>query len=219
MKRPPLPGHKIKVMLVDDHAILREALAGILEPQPEFSVVGSFSSVREATAPEITPPDVIVLDVTMPEMGGLGGMPQLLKRFPRARVLMLSMHPAEVFGLRALKAGAKGYLTKETRPSELVEAIRRVGTGGRVIPEEMVEVLASGVDPSVVAPPHEQLTDREFEILQRLAAGAKTAEIAKDLGLSARTVSNDRQRIFQQLGFQSNADVARYAMENHLPTS
>lgn len=205
-----------KILLVDDHAILREALSSILRSRPEFTVVGAFSSVRAAVEPGITPPDVIVLDITMPEIGGLAGLPMLRKRFPRARVLMLSMHSPEIFGLRALRAGAKGYLTKETKPSELIAAIRTVAAGGRVIPEELVEVLATSLDPSVQNALHEKLSDREFEVLQRLAVGDKVTDIARELQLNVRTISNDRTQVMEKLHLQSQADLVRYAMDHQL---
>ncbi|HPF70160.1 MAG TPA: response regulator transcription factor [Candidatus Krumholzibacteria bacterium] len=207
-----------RIMLIDDHAVLRGALAGLLSGLPEFRVVADYGTVHEALGPAAPEPDVIVQDVSLPEVGGLAALPLLRQRFPQARVLMLSMHPVEVFGLRAIRAGAHGYLTKEASPDELADAIRRVAAGRRVIPDELAEILATAADPHATCAPHETLSDREHAVLVRLAAGARVSDIADEMHLSVKTVSTYRRRILDKMQLESTADLVRYALEHELLT-
>jgi two-component system invasion response regulator UvrY len=207
---------KTSVILIDDHAVLRGALAGMLAGMADFTVLGDFGTVHEALDSEITDADVIIQDVTMPDVGGLAALPLLRERFPRARVLMLSMHPAEVFGLRAFRAGAQGYLTKEASPQELTDAIRSIAEGRLVVPPEVVGNLAVTADPQQRVAPHEHLSEREFDVLKLMAAGERPSDIAERLQVSIKTVSTYRRRILDKLGLETNADLVRYALENEL---
>lgn len=210
------PQARTNVILIDDHAVLRGALAGMLAGLPDFTVLGDFGTVHEALDSEIADADVIIQDVTMPDVGGLAALPLLRERFPRARVLMLSMHPAEVFGLRAFRAGAHGYLTKEASPEELTEAIRSLAAGRMVVPVEIVGSLAAVADPQQRVAAHEHLSEREFAVLKGLAAGERASDIADRMQVSIKTISTYRRRILDKLGLETTADLVRYAMENDL---
>ncbi len=210
------PGDDIRIVIIDDHAVLRAALAGMLDATGGLQVIASFGSVTDAVAAGTPTPDVVLLDVSMPEIGGLAGLPMVRERFPRAGVLVLSMHPVEVFGVQVMRAGAKGYLTKEAEPAELVAAIRRVADGRAAISEELAELLADASHPDRGQAPHESLTSREMEVMQRLVAGARVTDIANELHLSVKTVSTYRGRIIEKMGLNSTADLVRYALEHQL---
>ena len=206
----------IRLMLVDDHSILRGGLASMLDGHDGIDVVGSFGSVGEALATKDPDPDVIVQDITMPGIGGLEAVGMYKERFPKVRILMLSMHPAPTFGLRAIRAGALGYMNKTAAPDELIAAVLRVAKGQRVIPPDLAEALLDqNMSPSE-RPPHEELSDREYIVFRRLCAGARVVEIAEELSLSAKTVSTYRRRILDKMGMQSTTELVRYAVEHDL---
>jgi DNA-binding NarL/FixJ family response regulator len=160
--------------------------------------------------------DVIVLDMSMPGRSGLDLIRQVKQEQPQARVLVLSMHQEDQYAVRALKAGASGYLNKDSAPEMLVGAIRKVAAGGAFISPAIAEQLAQGVIRSDERLPHTLLSDREFQVFQSLANGESVSAIADKLSLSVKTVSTHKTRIMQKMGMQSAADLIRYALEHRL---
>ncbi|PYX66942.1 MAG: DNA-binding response regulator [Acidobacteria bacterium] len=160
--------------------------------------------------------DVIVLDITMPGRGGLEVLKEIKKSRPKVPVLVLSMHPEDQFAVRVLKAGASGYMTKETAPEELVGAIKKVVAGGRHISPSLGEIMAAYLTVKTDKPPHELLSNREFQVLRQIASGKTVSEIARELSLSVRTVSTYRTRILEKMGLKTNAELTHYAFQNQL---
>lgn len=160
--------------------------------------------------------DVIVLDINMPGRSGLDLLRELKDRFPRVKVLILSMNPEDRFAIRALKAGASGYITKESAPDELVKAIRKVYDGGKYVSHTLAEKLAFRLDEAHDKPLHENLSDREFQVLQRMGEGKTLHEIAEELSLGLSTISTYRTRILEKMNLRSSAEIIHYAIKNHL---
>jgi len=207
----------LKVLIADDHAIVRQGLRQILTEIPELSVVGEVDNGQDAlTRVRAEPWDVLVLDMSMPGRGGLDVLKDVRRERPETRVLVLSMHPEDQFAVRMLKAGASGYLTKETATEELVKAVRKVLTGGKYISAALAEKLAFDVNSDVDKPLHEKLSDREFQVMRRLAAGKTVQEIADELMLSPKTISTYRARVLEKLELKSNAELIHSAIGNKL---
>lgn len=160
--------------------------------------------------------DVVLLDITMPGMDGVDVLSQLKDEKPRLPVLMLSMHPEEQYAVRALRAGASGYLTKESAPEELVTVIRKVSAGGRYVSSSLAERLAAVVQENAKRLPHETLSNREYQVMCLIATGKTVMEIAKKLSLSVKTISTYRSRILEKMKMNNNAELTRYAIENRL---
>jgi DNA-binding NarL/FixJ family response regulator len=201
----------IGILIADDHPIVREGLKRILEECPDMRVVAeavdSSEVVEKSRQPGV---DVLLLDVSMPGPGFLETLQRIRAREPSPRVLVLSVHPEDQFAVRALRAGAAGYLTKDQSPEELAEAIRRVQHGGRYVSRALAE--PSELEPDTQRPPHESPSDREDQVFERLAAGQSVKEIASELALSPKTVSTYRTRILQKMKLGSNAELIRYAV-------
>ena len=205
----------IRILLADDHTVFRQSLKEVIENEADFSVVREASSGREAISRAAGEDlDLILLDISMPDAHGLDVLKQLKQTCPRTRVLILSMHPEMQYGLRALKAGASGYLTKDCEVAELVAAIRRVHNGRMHISPTLREFLAETTIGREGRAPHETLSDRELEILTMIASAMRVKDIAAKLGLSPKTVSTYRQRLLRKLNMESNAELALYA-RNH----
>jgi len=207
----------IRLFIADDHPIVREGLRRIIGDCPDIQVVGEANDgdalrdrLREQEA------DVIVLDISMPGPPFLELMMQLQNEWPDLKILIVSAHPEDQYAVRAFRAGAVGYLTKDQSTDELAEAIRRVFRGGRYITPRLAEQLAFELGPQSVAEPHSQLSDREFRVLLLLSAGRSLKEIAGELGVSPKTVSTYRTRVLRKLNLQTNADLVRYAIEHDL---
>jgi two-component system, NarL family, invasion response regulator UvrY len=160
--------------------------------------------------------DVVILDITMPGRGGLEILKEIKKARPKLPVLVLSMHPEDQFAVRVLKAGASGYMTKESAPEELVGAIRKVLAGGRHISPSLAEIMAAYLTVKTEKPPHELLSNREFQVLRQIASGRTVSEIARELSLSVRTVSTYRTRILEKMGMKTNSELTHYAFQNQL---
>ncbi len=206
----------IRVMVVDDHTVVREGLKRIIDLESDMRVVKEGASGEEAIQGAMAGDiDVMVLDVTMPGRSGLDALTEIKKLRPHIRVIILSMLTEEQAGVRALRAGASGYLTKESAPDEMVRAIRKVSEGVRYITPGLAEKLASIIQDGEDTL-HAKLSNREFEVLRLLAKGKSVTEIAKQLSLSDRTVSTYRSRILEKIGVSSNADLVRYALEHKL---
>jgi DNA-binding NarL/FixJ family response regulator len=207
----------IRVLIADDHAIVRRGLRQILQELPGVDGVDEAANGPDALA-RIRKGvyHLVLLDISMPGSSGLDVLKQIKAEQPKLPVLMLSMHPEEQYAVRALKAGASGYLTKETAPEQLVTAVARILEGRKYVSESLAEHIASGFDHSGERLPHEELSDREFQILRMLASGRTVTEIGTELALSAKTVSTYRTRVLSKMGFRTNADITRYALQYKL---
>lgn len=207
---------KIRVFIADDHALVRKGLRQIFEESDNIQVVGEACDYPSlAAGVKATPFDVLVLDISMPGRNGIDSLRMLLKDKPGLRALIVSMYPEDQFALRALKAGAKGYLTKTSGPENLVEAVTQIAAGRKFLTPEVALALAESVAEDE-GPRHASLSDREFQTLRLIAAGRKLSEIAAEMALSAKTVSVYRARLLEKLGMKTNAELTRYALENRL---
>jgi two-component system invasion response regulator UvrY len=207
----------IRIVIADDHAILRQGLRQILVAQSDFEVVGEASNHGEVMQLlRSVSCDVLVLDIAMPGKNGIETLKQVKQELPKVRVLVLSMYPEDQYAIRALKAGAAGYLTKVTASDQLVHAIRQVTRGRRYITAELAESLAASIGRDSDVPPHDFLSDREFQTLRLIAAGRTLTQIGDALALSPKTVSVYRARVLAKLQLQSNAELMRYALEHNL---
>ena len=208
----------IRVIFADDHPVVREGIQNILDNEIDIDCLASASSGKELLSllDEHTP-DIVVLDITMQEKSGLELIKDVKARFGQIPVLILTVHPAERFALRALKAGAKGYLCKTSITKELPKAIRHiVKRKKRYITDEVAEQLAGQVDQSSNRPIHEDLSDREFEIMCEIASGSSVTEIAEELSISPHTVHTYRNRIKEKMNLSSDVDMTRYVLNNDL---
>jgi DNA-binding NarL/FixJ family response regulator len=207
----------MRVLIADDHAVFRR---GLRETLAEFFFKVTFGEAK--TAQETVELvrrhdwDVVILDISMPGKSGLDVLDELRRLRPRLPILLLSMHPEEQFARRALKAGAAGYLTKESVPEELKEAVRKVVAGGRYVSATLAEKLAVDLRGGADTPLHELLSDREFQVLRMIASGRSVKDIAEELSLSVKTVSTYRARILEKSGMKTNAELIRYALQSQL---
>jgi len=207
----------IRVLLADDHAIVRAGLKEILAGTGDITVAGEATNGQEVMARVRGHDyDVAVLDLSMPGRSGIELIKQVKDEKPKLRILVLSMHSEEQYAVRALKAGASGYLTKDSAAEQLVAAIRRIAAGGAYVSPETAERLALGAAPGAEVAPHTLLSDREFQVLQLIAGGQSVGEIARRLSLSVKTVSTHKTRILQKMGLANQAELIRYALEHKL---
>ena len=207
----------IKVLIADDHPIVRQGMRQILSDIPDMEVAGEAVNGQEALDQVRSGGwDVLVLDITMPDRSGFDILKDLKLEQPHLPVLVLSIHAEEQLAVRVLKAGAAGYLTKENAPGELVKAIRKVVSGGKYISRGLAERLAFDLDMDSARPRHETLSDREFQVMQLMASGKTLTEVAEELSLSTKTVSTYRTRLLEKMNFKTNAEIIRYAIENGL---
>jgi two-component system, NarL family, invasion response regulator UvrY len=207
----------MKVFIADDHILIREGLKKILKCESDLDVVGDTGDAFEV-APFIreNEVDVLILDLNLPEKSGLEILKEVKVIKPSLHVLILSMNPEDRFATRTLKAGASGYITKESAPEELIKAIRKVSSGGKYVSQALAEKLAFDLDLSVKKSCQDLLSDREFEILRFIANGKSQTDIASDLSLSPSTVNTYRSRILDKLNLKTNADLIYYALQNKL---
>jgi DNA-binding NarL/FixJ family response regulator len=207
----------IKILIADDHPIVRRGLHQILAEQPDMAVLGEAQNAQELLElARRADWDVVVLDISMPDRGGLEALKELKALRPGAAVLVLSIHPEDQYAGRARKAGAAGYLTKDSAPEELVKAIRKVLAGGKYVSPSFAEMLALRLDAGLAKPLHEALSDREYQVLCLIASGKTVSQIAAELALSVKTVSTYRGRILEKMNMQSNAELTRYTIQNGL---
>ncbi len=206
----------INVLIADDHALIREGLKKILKSEPDMTLVGEASNVHELYD-QLRKVDatIVLLDISMPGESGLDALKELRQKHPKLPVLILSVHPEQRFAVRALRAGASGYITKESAVEELVQAIRKIVGGGKYVSLSLAEQLATELETGS-RPPHELLSDREYQVMCMIAAGKKSSEIAEELSVSLSTVNTYRNRIFEKMKMQSNVELTRYALENEL---
>ena len=207
----------IRALIADDHAVVRQGLKQILGDTPEMVVAGEATTGQEVLDKVRAETwDVVVLDISMPDRSGLDVLKQLRSERPKLPVLVLSMHSEDQYAVRVLKAGASGYLTKDSAPDELVKAIRKVVSGGRYVSSFLAEKLAFEIGTDSSRLPHETLSDREFQVLRLIAAGKSVTEIAAELYLSVKTVSTYRARMLEKMNLGTTAELMHYAMQNHL---
>ncbi len=207
----------IRVLIADDHTVVRQGLKQILADDPQLSVAGEAADGNEVLeALETLNVDALVLDITMPGRNGLDVLKEVKRKRPALPVLVLSMHPEDQFAIRILRAGAAGYITKESAPEELVGALRKVCSGGKYVSPQLAEKLAFFIGDESARPLHEKLSDREFEVLRMLALGKTVTEVAEELLLSVKTVSTYRSRVLEKMNMSSNAELTRYALQNAL---
>lgn len=207
----------IRILLADDHQMFREGVCSLLEKRSDMTVVAEASTGQEALARASEhSPDVVLLDVSVPGRGSLETAAELKRRDPRVHLLILTAYPEDRFAVRCLKAGADGYLTKDHTFDELITAIHKVHTGGKYVSPSLAEHLVLSLDHDFGTPPHETLSDREFQVMRMIAAAQTVSEIAAELSLSVKTISTYRSRILKKLGLRNNAEVMQYAIERNL---
>jgi two-component system, NarL family, invasion response regulator UvrY len=207
----------IRILIADDHAILRRGLKEILVREIQDVICGEAGTAQQVLS-EVGHQkwDLVILDVTMPGRSGLDVLKDLRALRPKLPVLILSMHSESQLGKRALKAGASGYMNKESAPEELIQAIRKVLSGGRYVSPALAEKLAFDLDAHAIQAPHEKLSAREFEVMRMIGSGKTISEIAEELRLSATTVSTHRARILEKMNLNTTAELIHYAVTNHL---
>lgn len=207
----------INVLIVDDHAIVRRGLRQILAGIADMTVDGEASNGMEALEQVRRGScDVVLLDISMPGLNGIDLLKRIRHERPALPVLILSMHGEDQFAVRALRAGASGYLTKESAPELLVAAIRKAAGGGKHISAGLAERLAGELDSARARPVHDLLSDREHQILRLIVAGNSLTEIAAQLSLSVKTVSTHKSRMMQKMNIRNNAELIQYAIEHKL---
>jgi len=207
----------IRVCVVDDHAVVREGLKRIIGENPGMAVTAEAGDGFEAVKViHAEPCDVILLDITMPHQSGLEVLKQIHGESPNLPVLVLSMHSEDQYAVRVLRAGAAGYLTKESAPTKLVQAIRKVVRGGKYVSTTLAEKLICDLNSDSAKAPHEILSDREYQVLCMIASGKTVTIIAEELGLSVKTISTYRVRVLEKLNMRNNAELTRYAIKGGL---
>jgi two-component system invasion response regulator UvrY len=213
----PSGGAIVRILIVDDHAVVRRGLSAVLADEFRNAAFGEAGNAREALEQlRRNTWDVALLDITLPGKSGLDLLKELKAEWPGLPVLVLSGHTEDQFAVRVLKAGAGGYVTKESAPEELAKAIRKVLAGGRYVSPALAEKLALGVDKDPTRAPHETLSDREYDVMSRIGAGKTVTEIAEELSLSAKTISTYRTRVLEKLGVKNSAEIVQYALRNGL---
>lgn len=207
----------IKILIADDHSIVREGLKQIVAESTEMAVRGEavngqqvFELVRK------TDYDLILLDIAMPGRGGIDILKQLKIKKPEIPVLVLSMYPEDQYAVRAIKAGASGYLTKESAPEELIGAIKKVAQGGKYVSTDLAEKLVENLGKDTEKPDHTMLSDREYQVMIMIATGKTVKEIADELSLSVKTISTNRARALKKMRMKNNAEFAYYAIKQGL---
>ena len=209
----------IRILVADDHAIVRNGLKQIVSDTPDIVVSGEASNGREALNKALEYDyDVVLLDITMPDRSGLEILKEIKSQKPELPVLILSIHPEEQYAVRALKAGAAGYLTKESASEELIRAMRKVSSGSKYVTSSLAEKLASILKTNTEEPLHQSLSDREYTVFCMIVSGKRGKQIADELLLSAKTISTYRSRILRKMNMHNNIELTRYAMQNHLVT-
>jgi two-component system, NarL family, invasion response regulator UvrY len=212
-----MTGKKIRILIADDHPIVRAGFKQVLSETPDLVVEDEAGNGQEALAYiKKKQYDVVLLDISMPGKNGLEILRELKADYPKLPVLILSIYPEEQYAIRALRAGAAGYLTKASAPHELISAIRKISAGARYISASLGEKLADYLDTDMTKLPHETLSDREHQVMQLIASGKTVSEIAEILHLSVKTISTYRSHILEKMKMKSNAEIILYAVQNKL---
>jgi two-component system, NarL family, invasion response regulator UvrY len=207
----------IRIIIVDDHAVVRRGLKQILDETLDLVVADEASSGFELLEKvKKTKFDVVLLDISMPGIDGLDTLKELKIIKPELPVLIFTVYPEDQYAVRVLKAGASGYINKETEPDKLIDAIRKVARGGKYISPYLAELLAFNLDMAGKQPLHEKLSDREFQVMLMVAKGKKVKDIAEQLSLSINTINTYRNRILEKMDLKSNVEITHYAIKNQL---
>ena len=206
-----------KILVVDDHAVVRQGVKQILNEQFQGAVIGEARNAEEMIdrIKKFTW-DIVVLDVGMPGKSGLDALKDLKQVCPKLPVLVLSAYPEDQLARRMLKAGASGYLTKDSAPNELVQALRKILGGGKFVSASMAELLVANLNEQAERPPHELLSDREYQVMCLIAVGKSLKEIAEDLCVGISTINTYRARILEKMQLKNNTELTHYALENRL---
>jgi two-component system, NarL family, invasion response regulator UvrY len=207
----------INILIADDHPIVRRGLKEILSDEHDVGMLGEASTSQEVL--DLVRKghwDIVVLDITMPGRGGLDVLKELKQECPRLPVLVLSVHPEDQYGMRAFRAGAAGYMTKESAPEHLIAAIRKIKRGEKYVTPTLAEKLASDLERDVGKPLHETLSNREYQVMCMIASGKTVGQIGEELFLSAKTISIHRSRILSKMKMRNNAELTHYAVTNRL---
>jgi two-component system invasion response regulator UvrY len=207
----------IRILVADDHAVVREGIKTILAGQEDMVVEDEAGSGQEVLN-KVTKKnyDLVLLDISMPGRSGLEILEEIKVMQPKLPVLILSMHPEGQYAVRTLRAGASGYLTKASAPQELITAIQKVSRGGKYVTASLAEKLAFELDARAEKPCHERLSNREYQVMLMLASGQSVTEVAEELCLSAKTITTYRTRILQKMDMKKNAELTLYAVRNNL---
>lgn len=207
----------IKIILADDYAIVRAGLKHILKDTPDIAVSGEASCgnevIRKVSSNNY---DLVILDISLSDRNGIDILKELKRIKPNLPVLILSIYPEEQYAYRSLRAGAHGYMTKESAPDELISAIRKIASGRKYITSSIAEKLAFEIATNSKIFPHERLSDREYQVMCMIASGKRITDIAKTLSRSVKTISTHRARILKKMGMKNNAELTYYAIKNRL---
>ena len=206
----------VKVLIVDDHPIVRLGLKELLEELTGFSVGEAGNAAEALSYVSKEKVSVVLMDISMPGRSGLEALHDLKREYPKLPVIMLTIYPEEQYAVRALRAGADGYLSKNSAPAELVQAIQKVLGGGKYVSPSLAEKLAFEMHRETDKPPHELLSDREYEVFCMLGRGLSITEISEKLSLSVKTVSTYRTRIVEKTSLKSNSEIVRYVIDYEL---
>lgn len=204
------------VLIVDDHPIVRRGLKQVLQDEPDFSVLEAGDAREALHEIKAQPVDLVIADIDLPGMNGIELLKEIKQQYKNTPVLMLSVYPEDQVAVRVLRAGAAGFLSKETAPEQLVVAIRKILDGGKHISERVADLLVMNLGASSERSMHEKLSDREFQILSLFGEGKTVKQIAESLSLSVPTVSTYRARILDKMEMKSTAELVRYAIQNRL---
>jgi len=207
----------LKILIADDHPIVRQGLKQILSEEFEIEALGEAKNSQEVL--DLVRKenwDMAVLDITMPGRGGLDILKELKSQYPKLPVLMLSMHPEDQYAVRVLKAGAAGYLTKESVQGELVKAIKKILGGGKYVSPSLAEKMAFDLETKTEKPLHETLSDREYQVMLLIGSGKTVSQIAEELSLSVKTIDTYRTRILEKMKMKTNAELMHYVIKNKL---
>jgi two-component system invasion response regulator UvrY len=207
----------IKILIADDHSMVRMGLKKILNEESNIEISGEAGNYREVlTSLDKKIPDILLLDISMPGYDGLEVLKEVKRLYPVIKVLMLSMHPEDRYAVRAMKAGASGYVSKESAADELVNAIRKVSTGSKYLSKTLADKMMEYIGAELEMQPHELLSDREFQVLRMIAAGKTIAQIAEGLFISPSTVATYRVRLLEKLKLETDNELVRYALTHNL---
>jgi two-component system invasion response regulator UvrY len=207
----------VKILVADDHPIVRQGLKQILSEYPDLTVADEAGTGKDVLVKVGKKDfDIVLLDISMPGRNGLDILKELRTKKPKLPVLVLSIYPEDQYAVRVLKLGAAGYLTKESVPEELVAAIRKVARGRKYVSNSLAEKLATDLEINAEKAPHENLSDREYQVMSMIASGKRLKEVAEELSLSIKTISTYRSRIMEKMNMRNNAELIRYALQNGL---
>jgi two-component system invasion response regulator UvrY len=207
----------IKILIADDHSIIRTGLKKILKEEQDIAVIAEASNHSEVfNVLERETPDMLLLDISMPGRDGLEILKEVKSLYPKIKVLMLSMHPEDRYAVRAIKSGASGYVSKESASEELVKAIRTVSSGSKYLSSVLAQKMIDYIGVETEMPPHELLSNREFQVLCLIASGKSIIQIGEELSLSPSTIATYRVRVMEKLKLESDNEITRYAIKNNL---